>query len=223
MGVPRRTLARALVCLLAAQALLLAACGTHERRERYEQTAPSTPPSPSASDTTSAPHTTSAPPASQPAPAPSSAARGEPAVMDVLRTADTIAIRSARLARTRSTNDAVRAYAVQILGDQTAASAQLSRLGQRMGVQPRSDPTSRELTSDADQARARFETKRGSDFDRAYLDNEIHFHQRLLELIDQSLVPAVADSEMKLYLANQRSTLGAQLDHAQHVQAALSP
>jgi putative membrane protein len=216
-GVQRRISARALVCLLAASAPLLASCGTHERRDRYEQTAPAGRPAPSGSDTTNAP-----PPPSQAAASPESL-QSEPAVMDVLRTANTIAIRSARLARTRSTNDAVRAYAVQVLEDQMAASAKLSQLARRMDVRPRSDPASRELTSQADQARATFETKRGDSFDRAYIDNEIQFHQKLLDLLDRTLAPAAADSEMKAYLAAERSRLAAQLNHAQHVQSALSP
>ena len=212
----RRTSARALVCLLAAQAPLLASCGTHEHAERYEQTASATRPVASGSDTTIAP------PPSQPAASPETL-QGEPAVMGVLRTANNIAIRSARLARTRSTNDAVRAYAVQILDDQVAATAKLSRLAQRRDLRPQSDPTSQQLTSEADRARATFETKRGESFDRAYIENEIQFHQRLLDLLDRTLTPAAADSEMTAYLAAERSTLGAQLDHAQHVQAALSP
>jgi putative membrane protein len=213
--VRRRTSARALVCLLAAPATLLAACGTHERSDRYEQTAPATRPAPSVSDTTN-------PPPSQPDSS-AQALQGEPAVMDVLRTANTIAIRSARLARTRSTSDAVRAYAVQVLEDQMAASAKLSQLAQRMHMRPRSDPASQQLTSQAEQARATLETKRGDSFDRAYIENEIHFHQRLLDLLDRTLGPAAADSEMTAYLAGERSRLAAQLDHAQHVQAALSP
>jgi putative membrane protein len=216
-GVGRRTSARALVCLFAAPAALLASCGTHDRPDRYEQTAPATRPAPSGSDTANAP-----PRPSQPASSPETLP-GEPAVMDVLRTANTIAIRSARLARTRSTNDAVRAYAVQVLEDQMAASAKLSQLAQRMHMRPRTDPASQQLTSQADQARAAFETKRGDGFDRAYIENEIHFHQRLLDLLDRTLAPAAADSEMKVYLAAERSRLAAQLDHAQHVQAALSP
>jgi len=112
---------------------------------------------------------------------------------------------------------------VQILDDQTAASTKLSRLTQRLGVRPRSDPASRELTSQADQARASFETKRGDAFDRAYIENELYFHQELLDLLDQRLVPAVADSAMKAYLVSQRSMLEAQMRHAQHVQTSLSP
>ena len=216
-GVQRRSSARALVCLFAAQAPLLASCGTHEHSDRYEQTAPATRPVPSGSDTANAPS-----PPSQPTSSPE-ALQGEPAVMDVLRTANTIAIRSARLARTRSTNDAVRAYAVQILDDQMAASAKLSQLARRMDLRPRSDPASQQLLSQADQARATFETKRGDSFDRAYIENEIHFHQRLLDLLDRTLAPAAADSGMKAYLNAERSRLAAQLDHAQHVQAALSP
>jgi len=210
----------ALFGVLAGPAILLTACGTHERPDRVEQTAPraradSTGVAPQGADTAQSP------------PAPSASApqspEGEPAVVDVLRTANTIAIRSARLARTRSTNDAVRAYAVQILDDQMAASTRLSQLARRLGVRPRSDPTSHDLTSQADQARARFETQRGSGFDRAYIENEIQFHQELLDLLDRRLVPAVADSGMKAYLVAQRSMFAAQLEHAEHVQTSLSP
>lgn len=221
-GVGRRgsALRGALLGVLAGPAILLTACGTHERPDRVEQTAPST----RADSTGAAPpgaDTAQSPPA--PSVSVSQPPEGEAAVVDVLRTANNIAIRSARLARTRSSNDAVRAYAVQVLDDQMAASTKLSRLTQRLGVHPRSDPASRELTSQADQARASFETKHGDGFDRAYIENELHFHQELLDLLERRLVPAAADSEMKAYLVTQRSMLEAQTRHAQHVQTSLSP
>lgn len=206
--------------VLAGPAILLTACGTHERPDRVEQTAPSTRADSTGVTRPAADTAQSSPASSAAAPQPP---EGESAVVDVLRTANTIAIRSARLARTRSSNEAVRAYAVQILDDQMAESTKLSRLTQRLGVRPQSDPASRELTSQADQARASFETKRGDGFDRAYIENELHFHQELLDLLDRRLVPAAADSEMKAYLGTQRSMLEAQMRHAQHVQTSLSP
>ena len=136
---------------------------------------------------------------------------------------NTIAIRSARLARARSESDAVQAYAVQIAGDHTAANRNLDELAARLGVKPQSNPTSRTLTASADRARAGLGSKRGAAFDRAYIENEIGFQRQILDLLDRSLIPAAPDSEMKALLATQRATMEAHLDHANHVQTALAP
>jgi putative membrane protein len=204
----------ALAWLVATQAPLLVSCGKHERSERQQQTAPSTE-SPAKVDTSGVTADTSR---AQPA-----ESIGEPAIVDIVRTANTIAIRSARLARTHSTNDAVQAYAVQILEDHTAANAKLSAVARRLGVRATDNSTSRTLTANADHARAAFETKRGATFDRAYLENEIGFHHQMLDLLDQRMIPAVADSGLKSLLLIQRSTFEAHLDHANHAQASLAP
>ena len=217
--VKRQAVRTALAWLLATQAPLLASCGTKEHTERSEQT-------------TSAEQT---PPASMPAeslaaatpdtirPRPSSATTTEPAILDILRTVNTIAIRSARLARARSASDAVQAYAVQIADDHTAANRKLDQLATRLGVKPQSNPTSRMLTTSADHARASFEAKRGAVFDRAYIESEIGFQRQFLDLLDRSLIPAAPDSEMKALLQTQRATVEAHLDHANHAQSALAP
>lgn len=196
---------------------LLGACGGHERPERVEQTAPSasSTATPSAVETSAVARDTAA---SRPAPE-----SGESAILDILRTANTIAIRSARLARARSTNEAIQTYAVQIVEDHTAANTRLSRLSHEIGVRPQATPTSRTLRDDADHARAAFETKRGATFDRAYIENEIEFHRRVLELLDRQLIPAAADSLTRDLLLTQRSSLAAHLDHASHVHDALAP
>jgi putative membrane protein len=204
----------ALAWLVATQAPLLVSCGTHERTERTEQATPSAE-APTRAETSGVAIDTSRAQPAEPI--------GEPAIVDILRTANTIAIRSARLARTRSTNDAVQAYAVQIVEDHTAANAKLSAVAKRLGVTAANNPTSLTLTANADHARAAFETKHGAPFDRAYIENEIGFHHQMLEMLDQRLIPAAADSGLKSVLMGQRSTLEAHLDHANHVQASLAP
>ena len=220
----RQAARTALAWLLATQAPLLASCGTKEHSERTEQTTSGqTPPA------------AEAPPANMPAeslaaatpdtirPRPSSETTTEPAIVDILRTVNAIAIRSARFARARSASDAVQAYAVQIADDHTAANRKLDQLATRLGVKPQSNPTSRMLTASADHARASFGAERGAAFDRAYIENEIAFQRQILDLLDRSLIPAAPDSEMKALLATQRATVAAHLDHATHVQTALAP
>lgn len=207
----------ALACLLAAQALVAVSCGTHERPERLEQTAPST----RAPSATSRPETAGVagePSRRRPAAGPSSST-----IADIVRTANTVAIRSARLARARSANDAVQAYAVQIVEDDTAANEKLAAVVKRLGVKPADNSASRVLIANADRARASFETQRGATFDRSYIDNEIGFQHQVLDLFDKRLIPAAADSALRALLVTQRATLEAHLDHANHVQAALSP
>ena len=205
----------ALAWLLATQAPLLVSCGTRERAGQPEETTSSSMAPPADSESMHPPPDTSQ--------AQSAESTDERDLLDILRTAHTIAIRSARLARTRSTNDAIQAYATQIMQDHAAANARVSEMSQRLDLKPEPNPTSRTLISNADHARAGFETKRGDGFDRAYIENEIAFHHQVLDLFDRRLIPAASDSALKSLLATQRSAIEAHLDHANHIQASLAP
>ena len=211
----KRTAVRtALAWLLATQAPLLISCGTRERPDQPETASSSSAPAADSGSTHPAPDTSQAQAVES---------TDERALLDILRTAHTIAIRSARLARTRSTSDAIQVYATQIMQDHATANARLSAMSQRLDLTPEPTPTSRTLIANADRARAGFETKRGDDFDRAYIENEIAFHHQVLDLFDRRLIPAAGDSALKSLLVTQRSTIEAHLDHANHIQASLAP
>jgi putative membrane protein len=69
--------------------------------------------------------------------------------------------------------------------------------------------------------RARIAKLSGAAFDKAYLDNEIAYHQAVLDMLDQKLVPAAQNAELKDLLTSVRPAFVAHLDHAKETRAAL--
>ena len=46
--------------------------------------------------------------------------------------------------------------------------------------------------------------KKGGDFDRAYVDHEVAYHQAVIDAIDKSLVPNAKNAELKDLLVKSR-------------------
>jgi putative membrane protein len=61
----------------------------------------------------------------------------------------------------------------------------------------------------------------GKAFDKAYVDNEVSYHQTVLDALDKTLIPNASNSELKNLLVKVRPAFVAHLEHAKHIQAQL--
>ena len=62
---------------------------------------------------------------------------------------------------------------------------------------------------------------KGGQFDKAYIDHEVAYHQQVLDAIDKVLVPSAQNQELKDLIVKVRPAFVAHLEHAKHVQADL--
>jgi putative membrane protein len=108
-----------------------------------------------------------------------------------------------------------------MITDHTAVNQQASALVGKLGVTPEANPTSQQLTSDGAAARERIGQLSGAAFDRAYVDNEVAYHQAVLDAIDNTLIPSSQNAELKSLLQQVRPAIAAHLDHAKQVQGKL--
>ena len=70
-------------------------------------------------------------------------------------------------------------------------------------------------------ALARLKGMSGKDFDKAYVDNEVAYHQTVLDALDKTLIPGAANAELKALLVKVRPAFVAHLEHARHLQGEL--
>jgi putative membrane protein len=61
----------------------------------------------------------------------------------------------------------------------------------------------------------------GAAFDRSYVNNEVAYHQAVIDLLDRTLVPGVANKDLKDLLIAVRPAFVAHLEHAKMIQASL--
>jgi putative membrane protein len=165
----------------------------------------------------------SAPAAASQAQAPAPAAGGvtDPQIAHIVVTANQVDITAGELAASRSTNPQVKEFAQRMVTDHTAVNQSATELAGRLGVTPEDNPTSQQLQQGGEQNRAALQGKSGAEFDRAYIDQEVAYHQAVLDAIDGTLIPGAQNAELKALLQQTRPAVAAHLEHARQLQGSL--
>jgi putative membrane protein len=126
-------------------------------------------------------------------------------------------------ASTRATNAQVREYARMMVQDHSAANRRLTELARRLNINPDSAfEDIRELREDVDEGARDLASKSGAEFDREYMEMEVNLHRRVLEALDQKLIPQADNAELKTLLQETRQTVQRHLDRATDIQRTLS-
>ncbi len=159
-----------------------------------------------------------APEATEPAPAP---ALTDANIVAIVVTANKEDIANAKMALGETKNPAVKAFANQMVMDHTSVIKQVTDLATKLSLNPEGNDTDRQLGENAERTRKTIAESKGAAFDRAYIDNEIAYHQAVIDMLDQTLIPGASNAELKALLESVRPAFLAHLDHAKHVQASL--
>lgn len=145
----------------------------------------------------------------------------DPQIAHIAVTANAIDSAAGELAKTRARSADVRSFAETMIADHGGVNAQAAALVGRLGVTPEANDVSRQLQQGADQARTTLEAASGAEFDRAYIQREIEYHQAVLDALDQSLIPNARNAELKALLEGVRPAIVAHLERARQIQGTL--
>jgi putative membrane protein len=145
----------------------------------------------------------------------------DPQIAGIVVAANQIDIDAGKVAKSHSKNKEVQAFAQQMITDHTAVNKQAGALVKKLGVKPEDSDTSRSLKSAAKSAAGKLSKLKGAEFDKAYVDNEVTYHQQVLDAIDKTLIPSAKNAELKGLITKVRPAIAAHLDHARHLQETL--
>jgi len=148
-------------------------------------------------------------------------APSDPQIAHIVVTANQIDIDAGRLAHSRSRNNEVKAFAKQMVTDHTAVNQQAVALAKKLGVKPEDNDTSKTLKRAAAETANKLKGLKGAEFDRAYVANEVAYHQAVLDAIDKVLLPSAQKADLKGLIQKVRPAIQAHLDHAKHLEASL--
>jgi putative membrane protein len=125
----------------------------------------------------------------------------------------------ARLVPSRSERDDVRRYATRMLTDHNGMNALVTELLGKRGWTPEENTASLDLRDESAARRDALRDLNGFTFDSAYVTNEISYHRRFLELIDNTMIPRAGNDDLKTLLMNVRPAVAAHLAHAEQLWA----
>jgi len=140
----------------------------------------------------------------------------------IVTTANTIDIDNGKMAQGKTKNNSVKAFASQMIHDHGSSNDQAKDLASRLNLTPQDDATSNQLKSSGDATRDSLKQLDGMNFDRAYVHNEVAFHEAVLSMLDKTLIPGAQNAELKSLLRNTRPVVAAHLAHARVLDKTLS-
>ncbi|MFL6590985.1 MAG: DUF4142 domain-containing protein [Chthoniobacterales bacterium] len=137
-------------------------------------------------------------------------------------TADTVDIDAGKLAASKSENKEVKAFAETMVRDHTAVNDKATALAKKLGVTPEESATSKTLKTNGDAQLAKMKGLTGAAFDKAYVDNEVSYHEAVAGVLDKTLLPNTKNAELKALLESARPIFVSHLEHAKMIQKSLA-
>lgn len=158
------------------------------------------------------------PPAETPPAGAAAAALSDAEVAHITVTANEIDAELGQLALQRSEDPDVRGFAQRMVTEHRAVNEQAAALAGRLGVTPADNEVSQSLRADAVAVRQRLEGLEGTEFNRAYIQREVRYHEQVLDAIDGVLLPSASNAELRDLIEQVRPAIAAHLDHARSLQ-----
>lgn len=143
-------------------------------------------------------------------------------IASIVVTANQVDIDAGQLAASKAHAKDVKAFGQQMVTDHTGVNKQAVALVTKLKVKPEDNPTSQSLKADGKKNIAHLKQLKGAAFDKAYVDNEVTYHQAVIDAIDKTLIPNAQNAELKTLLVDSRPAFVAHLEHAKMMQSAMA-
>lgn len=139
-------------------------------------------------------------------------------IASIVVTANQVDVDAGRVAAERASTASVKAFAALMVTDHTAVNKSATELATRLHLTPRDNATSQALRAEGTKHVTALKALSGAAFDRAYVDREVAYHQKVLDALDTVLVPNATHPELKALLTKVRPAFVAHLEHARKLQ-----
>lgn len=135
-------------------------------------------------------------------------------ILKVLSTVDEGEIAQAQVALKKTNDQRIRDFATHMVDEHTAATQAGAQLASRDSLTLSDSPKSTALQASGDQMLEQLNAAEGATFDATYVNGQIDQHAEVLQLIDQQLLPAVVNAELRDSINNARGMVARHLDQA---------
>lgn len=135
--------------------------------------------------------------------------------------ANTSEIEQGKIAQAKAKSPAVKKFAAMMIKHHTEAKNEQAKLYKQLSLTPTQSQQATALKEDGDRSLGSLKAASGAAFDLAYIEGQVAAHQKVLDSINQELIPAAADQQLLEGLNKMKSTVEAHLNEAKTIQADL--
>ncbi len=132
--------------------------------------------------------------------------------------ANNIDISAGKIALQRSQSTEVKKFAERMVTDHTAVLNSAVALVTKLGVTPVNNELVATLSEQSSNHEAVLRTLTGNAFDKSYIDHEVAYHQAVIGVIENQLIPSAQNKELKDMLVSVVPAFNAHLEHSQMIQ-----
>ena len=145
----------------------------------------------------------------------------DPQIASIVVTANQVDIDAGKLAESKAHSKEVKKFAKQMVTDHSAVNKAAVALVTRLKVTPEDNDTSKGLKKAGEDNIAKLKGLKGAAFDKAYVANEVTYHQTVIDALDKTLLPNAQNADLKALLEKSRPTFVEHLDHAKQLESTL--
>jgi putative membrane protein len=139
----------------------------------------------------------------------------DPQIAHIAYTAGEIDIKAAQLAKKKSKNKEVLAFADDMIRDHTAVNKQALALVKKLNVTPEDNATSQAISKQAAAERKKLMGLKGKAFDMEYAKNEVAYHKSVNGAVEGTLIPSAENPELKSLLETGLKIFQGHQQHAE--------
>ena len=145
----------------------------------------------------------------------------DPQIAHIAYTAGVIDIAAAKQAASKASNKDVKAFAQDMVRDHEAVNKQALDLVKKLKVTPEDNDTSKTLSKQATEKLAELAKLKGTEYDKAYVANEVAYHKAVNGALETQLIPSASNAELKSLLQTGLKIFQGHEQHAEQVAAKL--
>lgn len=142
-------------------------------------------------------------------------------IASVAVVANKIDVNYAKIALKKSNNSVVREFANTMIKDHNKIIQLAVDLVTELHVTPKDNAVSQSLKKQAVKTEKMLNSKTGSDFDEAYVKNEVAYHGAVINAVKNVLIPQADNAQLKALLQTAAPILSTHLSHAKMTLKAL--
>ena len=142
-------------------------------------------------------------------------------ILGVIQAVNQAEIDSGNMADTTSSNSDVKSFARLMLKEHYKAYAALKDLSVRQNMTAQNNWLSDKVKADEEKHLESLDRQQGILFDLDYASHEVEFHEKMLRLWDEKLIPQAQNEELKRLLTDVRLAVVRHLEEAKKLKASL--
>ena len=140
-------------------------------------------------------------------------------IASVAVTANQVDVNYGKIALKKSNDPAVKKFAETMIKDHNDIINQAVALAQKLGVTPEDNAVTQSLIDGEKATTEQLNGLEGKEFNKAYIDNEVAYHEAVIDAVKNILIPQTQNEELKQTLINITPLLEHHLEMAKEAQS----